>query len=283
MSNKLKTTLLADNFVFLEGPRWHKGELWLSDMWDHTIFRMAEDGSKTPVIKVPNRPSGLGFLPDDTLIVASMADRTIYKVLDGKLELHADLSGTVSADINDTVVDHQGRIYVGNFGYDLFSDEPEKPADLILVDTDGSHRVVAEGLQFPNGMVISQDGKHLIVAETFGHKLSRFDIAGNGDLTNRLTFADLPDYTPDGICLDVEDHIWISSFMTGDFLRIAPNGSVAEQIKVDGAAVACQLGGCDGHTLYCLVFAGEIEDITSGKRLARIETATVSAAAAGSP
>ena len=283
MTNEKTTTLLADDFVFLEGPRWHNGQLWLSDMWDHTIFRVDEDGTKTPVIKVPERPSGLGFLPDGTLIVASMGDRKVYKVVNDELSLHADLSNSVSADINDTVVDSRGRIYVGNFGYDLFADAPEQPADLIMIDTDGSHRAVAEGLQFPNGMVITGDGKHLIVAETFGHKLSQFDIGPDGGLSNRQLFAGFTDYTPDGICLDVENHVWVASFMTGEFIRVAPSGEVVEKINVDGAAVACQLGGPDLCTLYCLVFGGEIEDISSGKRLARIETVTVSAAGAGSP
>ncbi|MEM7466321.1 MAG: SMP-30/gluconolactonase/LRE family protein [Pseudomonadota bacterium] len=281
MNKPYVTTQLADEFVFLEGPRWHAGKLWLSDMWDHTIFSIDDAGARTPVIEVPNRPSGLGFLPDGTLTVASMADRTVYKIVDDKLEVHADLSNTVSADINDTVVDNNGRIYVGNFGYDLMSGEAEKPADLVMVNTDGSHRVVAEGLQFPNGMVI--DGDKLVVAETFGHKLTSFTIASDGSLSNRLVHADLGERTPDGICLDADRHIWVSSFMTGEFIRVAPNGEVVDVIKADGAAVACQLGGADGRTLFCLVFAGEIADISSGKRLARIETVKVDAASAGSP
>ena len=142
---------------------------------------------------------------------------------------------------------------------------------------------MAEDLKFPNGMVICNGGKKLVVAETFGNKLTSFDIDTTGDLSNRQVYADLGEYTPDGICLDKEDHIWVASFVTGDFIRVAPNGTVADQFKVEGAAVACQLGGPDQHTLYCLVFAGELEDITSGKRLARIETVQVNAAAAGSP
>ena len=283
MNDKLNTTVLADDFVFLEGPRWHKNELWVSDMWDYTIFRIAEDGSRTPVIKVPNRPSGLGFLPDGTLIVASMADRIVYKVVDGELIVHADLSDSVEADINDTIVDQHGRIYVGNFGYDLFAEAAEKPTRIIVIEADGSHRYVGDELIFPNGMVINQNGSQLVVAESFAHKLTRFDIDTNGDLSNRKTYAELGELTPDGICLDVEDHIWVASFATGDFVRVAPNGTIKERIKVDGAAVACQLGGADGHTLFCLVFAGDIADITSGKRLGRIETVRVSAAAAGSP
>ena len=283
MNESSQTTVIADDFIFLEGPRWYNGELWLSDMWDHTIFRVSEDGERTPVIKVPNRPSGLGFLPDGTLIVASMADRIIYKVIDNELQTHADLSASVDADINDTIVDQHGRIYVGNFGYDLFAEAEQKSTKIIVVEPDGSHRFVGDDLIFPNGMVIKKNGSELVVAESFAHKLTRFNIENNGDLTKGSTYADLGELTPDGICLDVEDHIWVASFATGDFVRVAPDGSIVQNIKVDGAAVACQLGGADGRTLFCLVFAGDIADISSGKRLARIETIRVDAAAAGSP
>ena len=282
MSN-YQPKLLAEDFVFLEGPRWHDGSLWLSDMWDHSIIRLSADGKKTVIANVPNRPSGLGFLPDNTLIVASMTDRTVYKVVDGKLKTYADLSNVVDADINDIVVDSKGRTYVGNFGYDIFAGAPEKTAELVLINTDGSHHIVADDMQFPNGMVIKKNGTQLVVAETFGHKLTSFDIDANGDLANRQLYADLGDFTPDGICLDAEDHIWVASFETGHFVRIAPNGEVADQFKVGGAAVACQLGGPDLRTLFCLVFAGELEDLASGKRLARIETVNVTSAAAGSP
>ena len=205
------------------------------------------------------------------------------KVIKDELVVHADLSDTVEADINDTIVDQHGRIYVGNFGYDLFSGADQKATKIIAIEPDGSHRFVGDDLIFPNGMIINKNGKQLVVAESFAHKLTRFDIDDNGDLLNSQTYCDLGELTPDGICLDVEDHIWVSSFATGDFVRIAPSGTIVDRIKVDGAAVACQLGGADGCTLFCLVFAGEIEDISSGKRLARIETTRVANAAAGSP
>lgn len=276
-------SLLNDGFVFLEGPRWHDGALWVSDMWDHRILKISADGSQQEVAQVPNRPSGLGFLPDNTLLVASMADRTVYKVIDKSLVVHADLNNFVSADINDIVVDVHGRTYVGNFGYDLFAGAPERTAELVLVEANGNAREVANDLQFPNGMVIKNAGTQLVVAETFGHKLTSFDILPNGDLSNRTVYADLGEFTPDGICLDADNHIWVASFMTGDFVRVAPDGSISQQIKVNGAAVACQLGGADLHTLYCLVFEGAIEDIASGQRLARIETVQVDVAAGGSP
>ncbi|HCU89121.1 MAG TPA: gluconolactonase [Gammaproteobacteria bacterium] len=283
MSN-LFLNVLADNFVFLEGPRWHNGELWFSDMWGHKVHRITPAGVVSDVIDVPGRPSGLGFMPDGTLLIASMADRCVYKNNQGNLEVHADLSATVNADINDIIIDKQGRTYVGNFGYDLLSGADPKEAELVLIEPTGEHRVVTSGLMFPNGMVLMDDERTLIVAETFSNQLTAFDCDTNGDLRNRRVFADMGELTPDGICLDIEGGIWVASFMTGDFVRVVDGGDITDRIKVDSkAAVACQIGGPDNRTLYCLTFAGEMADLSAGKRLARIETVTVDIQGAGSP
>lgn len=277
-------SIFADNFVFLEGPRWHEGSLWISDMWGHTVHRIDPQGNVSDVINVPERPSGLGFLPDGTLLIVSMADRCVYKNVDGSLQLHADLSGSVGADINDMVVDDKGRAYVGNFGYDIFAGADERNAELILIEPDGSHRIVADELMFPNGMVLTNGGNTIVVAETFGHRLSAFDRDANGDLSNRRVFADLGELTPDGICLDTDGGIWIASFATGDFARVVDGGEITEQFSVgERAAVACQIGGSDNRTLYCMTYGGQIEDIASGARLARIEAVTVQVPGAGSP
>ncbi len=280
----LSPTVLADDFVFLEGPRWHNGELWFSDMWGHKVHRMTPSGIVTDVVDVPERPSGLGFMPDGTLLIASMADRCVYKYDQGRLAVHADLSATVSANINDIIIDKQGRTYVGNFGYDLFSDADPQDADLVLIEPSGTHRVVAGGLMFPNGMVLMNDERTLVIAETFANRLTAFDRDANGDLNNRRVFAEMGELTPDGICLDIEGGIWVASFMTGDFVRVIDGGEITDRIKVENkAAVACQIGGADNRTLYCLTFAGEMADLGSGKRLARIETVTVEIPGAGSP
>ena len=283
MSN-LSPTVLADNFVFLEGPRWHNGELWFSDMWGHKVHRVSPTGVVADVVDVPERPSGLGFMPDGSLLIASMADRCVYKNDQGNLALHADLSATVSANINDIIVDTQGRTYVGNFGYDLFAGAEPQDADLILIEPNGTHRVVANGLMFPNGMVLMDDERTLVVAETFAKRLTAFDRKANGDLKNRRVFADMGEMTPDGICLDIEGGIWVASFMTGDFVRVVDGGEITDRFKIENkAAVACQIGGADNRTLYCLTFAGEMADLGSGKRLACIETVTVDIPGAGSP
>lgn len=280
----ISTTVLADDFVFLEGPRWHNGELWFSDMWGHKVHRISPTGVVADVIDVPGRPSGLGFLPDGTLLIASMADRCVYKNDNGSLALYADLSATVGADINDMIIDKQGRTYIGNFGYDLINGADPKEAELIVIEPNGAHRVVADGLMFPNGTVLMDDERTLVVAETFANRLTAFDRDANGDLNNRRVFADLGELTPDGICLDIEGGIWVASFMTGDFVRVVDGGEITDRINVgEKAAVACQIGGADNHTLYCLTFAGEMADLATGKRLARIETVTVDVAGAGSP
>ncbi len=277
-------SVFADNFAFLEGPRWHDGALWISDMWAHQVHRISIDGSVTDIVAVPQRPSGLGFMPDGTLLIASMADRSVYRYERGSLVLHADLSNTVGADINDMVLDDQGRIYVGNFGYDLFNGAEPADAEIVLIEPDGSHRIVASGLMFPNGMVLSNNGNVLVVAETFGHRLTAFDRDDDGNLNNRRIFADLGEMTPDGICLDVEGGIWVASYMTGEFVRVRDGGEITDRFEVaDRAAVACQLGGKDQCTLYCMTYSGQLEDVASGARLARIETVTVDVPGAASP
>ncbi len=281
---KLEAAVFADDFVFLEGPRWRGGALWVSDMWGYKVHRITEDGTVADVVEVPDRPSGLGFMPNGDPLIVSMADRSVYRYVGGTLELHAALGDTVRADINDMVVDPEGRAYVGNFGYDLFNDAEPEDAEIVLIEPDGSHRVVASELMFPNGMVLTDGGATLVVAETFGQRLTAYERDADGGLVNRRVFAELGEMTPDGICLDVEGGIWVSSYMTGDFVRVLDGGEITDQFKVgERAAVACQLGGEDGRTLFCMTYSGQLEDVNSGARLARIDTVTVDIPGAGSP
>lgn len=282
---KYKLEMLADGFIFLEGPRWHDNQLWLSDMRGETVYTLSETGKRGKVASFPKHPSGINFLPDGRVVIVSMQDRKLMQVeAGGKLSVYADLSSMVSYDINDTVCDASGNIYVGNFGYDLLAGEAPKTADLIMVPMSGQPKVVASGLEFPNGAVITQDGRTLIIAETFGHKLSAFDRAADGTLSNRRVWAHLGERTPDGICLDAEGAVWVSSFVTSEFVRVLPDGSIGDIITTPGKrAVACNLGGADGRTLFGLTFAGELADLGSGKPLAAVEVCRVEVGAAGSP
>lgn len=276
---------LAEGFVFLEGPRWHDGRLWVSDMWGHTIYSITETGDQTSLAQLENRPSGLTFLPDGTLIAVSMADRRLVKVSqNGATTEYADLSALVTADINDSVCDRDGNIYVGNFGYDLLGGADPAMANLVLVAPDGRTRVVAEDMNFPNGMVITDDGSTLVCAETFGSVLTAFDRGSDGTLSNRRVWAELGERTPDGICLDREGAIWVSCFMSGEFIRVVEGGTVSECIEVPGkCAVACKLAGTDGRTLFALTYEGEMEDIATGAKNARIEVCQVEIPGAASP
>ena len=279
-----QTSRLVDGFVFLEGPRWHQGKLWVSDMWGYTVYTVTPDGKREVVCKVDERPSGLGFAKDGSLLIVSMANRSLVRYANGKLERVADLSPWATGDCNDMVMDAQGRCYVGNFGYDLLAGVPPVMAKLICVEADGRARPVADGLNFPNGAVIMNGGRTLVVAETFGNCLTAFDLAADGGLSNRRCFAALGEHTPDGICLDSAGGIWVASFVTSVFLRVEDGGTITDTVTVgERRAVACQLGGDDGRTLFCLTYDGSIEDLHHGKAAAAIETVRVQHAGAGSP
>jgi len=282
--NKHQTSKLADGFVFLEGPRWHQGKLWFSDMWGFKVYTITEAGERAVVCDVPQRPSGLGFLPDGTLLIVSMADRKLMKFKNGTLSVHVDLAEFARGDVNDCVTDQQGRTYVGNFGYDLFAGAEPGPADLVLVEPSGAARVVAGDLNFPNGAVIKDNGKTLVVAESWGARLSAFDIAADGSLSNRRVYASLGERTPDGICLDAAGGIWVSSFNSGEFLRVLDGGEITDIVECgDRRAVACQLGGADGKTLFCLIYDGQLEDLHQQKAAGSIETVRVAVGSGGSP
>ncbi|MBL4837929.1 MAG: SMP-30/gluconolactonase/LRE family protein [Kordiimonadaceae bacterium] len=274
-----QTKILADGFGFLEGPRWHNGELWLSDMWDSKVFRVTLDGKRDVVCEVPGRPCGLGFLPDGTPLVVSMNDRKIMRIEKGEISEYADLSNLATGDANDMLVDQQGRAYVGNMGYDLFGGEEAKLADFIVVDPRGTATVAATGLEFVNGIALIDEGRTLVLAETWQSRLLAFDRAADGSLSNRRVFADLGERTPDGICADQKGGIWVSSVATGEFLRVVDGGEVTDRVLCEGKrAVACALGGDDGRTLFCLTFEGTVEEIFQFKNAGVIETVRVDVA-----
>lgn len=276
--------VFADNFTFLEGPRWRNGHLWVSDVNGKKVYTLAPDGSRKVAAEVPNRPSGIGFLPNGIPLVVSMRDRTLRRIENGTLSVHADVSSLVNGEINDMVVDARGNAYVGGMGYDLFAGEEFKPGNLVLVKPDGKARQVADGLHFPNGPVVTPDGRTLIVAESWGKRLTAFTIESDGSLSGQRVFAELGDYTPDGICLDVEGCVWLAAFANDAFVRVKDGGEIVDVVAVPKRrAVACTLGGPDMKTLFCITFDGKVADIGKGKQGSRIETLRVAAAGTGSP
>lgn len=267
--------LFATDFVFLEAPRWRHGRLWVSDVFDCKIFSLKPDGSRYIECHLAHRPSGLGFLPDGTLIAASARDRKLVKIVNGEAIPYADLSPWAPADVNDFAVDESGRIYVGNFGYDFHGGAPLAPTDLHLVESNGSITVAASGLEFPNGAVIINKGRTLVVAETWARRLRAFDIDSSGKLSNGRIYADLLNREPDGICADVDDGLWVSCFNTGEIIRIAASGEITDRILGGTHAISCHLGGTDGRTLFCTVHTGTEKDMEAQRRLSAIKTVRV--------
>lgn len=283
----LTPTILLDGLKFPEGPRWHEGRLWFSDMHAHRVMTVEESGQTSIICEVPNRPSGLGFTPDGRLLVVSMTDRKLL-CLNSNLGLQevSDIGSMAGGDANDMVVDDQARSYIGNFGFDYSNDEKFKPASLVMVRPDGVAQVVAEELLFPNGSVITADGGRLIVAESYGRRLTAFDInRDDGTLSNRRIWAEVDPATPDGICLDDDGAIWVASPVTEEFIRVLEGGVVTDRIKLPPGkgAYACMLGGADGRTLFLCTSEGSQEDRVAGRSRGWIETVRVDVPRAGRP
>ena len=274
---------LLQGLVFPEGPRWHAGKLWFSDMHAHQVRTVDIEGHAEDVIEVPTWPSGLGWLPNDELLFVSMTDRKLLRYSCGELNVHADISQLASYYCNDMVVGGEGRAYVGNFGFDFFSGTAQKPAELVLVDPNGSARVAATGLDFPNGSVITPDGKTLIVGESLGHRLTAFRIEDDGSLVSRSAWAELGDAVPDGIALDANNGIWVASPLNKELLYVEQGGKIAQRINCDSMPIACALGGPERKTLFVLLSDSINPDECRVKKSARIDTMEVAVGGAGWP
>ena len=262
---------LATGFAFLEGPRWHDGFLYFSDFNTHRVHRMEPGGPVETVCEVAHRPSGLGFTPEGDLLVVSMLDHRLLRWRGGRLEVVADLAAYQGGPANDLLVDARGRAYVGNFGADTEEGESERVTSLVRVDPDRTVHVVAEDLEFPNGMAVTGDGRSFVVAESLACRVSVFDLSDDGTLSNRqlwaefqprpkgFTFSDTHDgehVVPDGVCLDVEDGLWVADAGGHQVLRVLRGGAITDRIDLgDSTAYACMLGGPDGRSLYLCVGA----------------------------
>lgn len=243
----------AADLCFPEGPRWHDGALWCSDVAAGRVLRFDAGGRATVVVDGLRRPSGLGWLPDGRLLVVEGDARRILRDdgADG-WRVHADLSGLVGHACNDMVVDGRGRAWVGNFGFDFEAGAEPAPTRLVAVGAGGHARLDGGGLVFPNGSAVTPDGGTLIVAETHARRLSAFDIADDGALSGPRTWAALDRAWPDGIALDAEGAVWLASPPTRELLRVREGGEVVERIATDDDAIACALGGDDRRTLFVL-------------------------------
>ena len=294
-----ETSSVVTDLSYLEGPRWHGQRIWFSDFYTYRVYSAAEDGSDLRVeAEVPQQPSGLGWLPDGRLLIVSMRDgRVLRRETDGTLVCHADLSGHISGHLNDMVVDASGRVFVGEFGFDLMGGAPFESGVLLRVNPDGTVAKVAEDLWFPNGSVITEDGV-LLVNETFGNRVSAFDIAQDGSLANRRTWANFAEppterdlekmlpqvaVAPDGCCLDADGALWIADGIGGRAIKVFQGGRIAEEIQVGTGVFACALGGTDGRTLYLCTAPDFDEGRRKNAREARLVTTRVDTPRAGLP
>jgi sugar lactone lactonase YvrE len=276
-------TLMA-GLVFGESPRWHDGRLWFSDWGSQEIVAVDPGGKSEVVIRMSSSPFCIDWLPDGRLIVVSGGDGLLLRrEPGGSLVTHADLSSLSDHPWNDIVVDGKGNAYVGNIGFDFPGGE-FAPGTLTLVTPEGSARQVADGVAFPNGVVVTPDNSTLIVAESYGNSLTAFDIAADGGLSDRRVWADLGDGVPDGICLDAEGAVWYGDVPNERCVRVREGGEVLQTVDLDRGCFACMLGGVDRKTLFMVAQEwGGMEGTTDGEPSGRILFAPAPAPGAGWP
>ena len=284
MMTKTRLVGLLDGGRYFEGPRWHSERLWFVDCMNRTLLSLGPSGESEQHAKFEDDiPCGLGFLPDGRLVVLTMFRKRLMAYADGQLSLYADLSGIATGTIDDMIVDGLGRAYVGDLGFDLPPPADRGPVGrIILVTPDGATRVVADGLRFPNGIAVSADNGRLVVAEMDGECLAEFDIAPDGGLNFRRRFGNMK--SPDGICLDHSEAVWVAAFDEDAFIRLNRDGRELQRIELPGRrAIACVLGGAERRTLFCLSATTSHQELRQGKSSARIDAVEVDIPGAGYP
>jgi sugar lactone lactonase YvrE len=250
---------------FYECPRWHAGTWWVSDFYSHTVSTVDSDGASALVVEVPGQPGGLGWLPDGSLLIVAMRERSVLRLHDGALAKHADLSDVFAGFANDMTVSSRGYAYVGNFGFDLENPTEDTTATVLaMVTPTGAVQIVADELRFPNASAITVDGRTLIVNETLASRHTAFTINPDGTLTDRRVWAQVapgpsnPDaafddltYAPDGGCLDAEERMWVADALSNRVVLVVQGGAILSEITLpdDLHAFACGLGGDNGKTL----------------------------------
>ena len=245
---------LMTGIAFGESPRWHDDRLWFSDWGAQEVVAVDLEGKSEVIVRVqfPSFPMCIDFLPNGRLLIVSGRDRLLLCMeLDGSLVTYADLTGLSDHGFNDIVVDGRGNAYVNDVGFDFPGGE-FAPGTIALVTPDGSARQVADGVAFPNGMVVTPDNSTLIVAESYGKKLTAFDIAADGSLSSRRVWADLDGGVPDGICLDAENAVWYGDVPNKRCVRVREGGEVLQTIELDRGCFACALGGANKSTLFMI-------------------------------
>jgi sugar lactone lactonase YvrE len=290
-----KAEVVREGLSFGEGPRWHEGRLWYSDFYRRAIFSMAPDGSdERREHTVDTQPSGLGWLPGGDLLCVSMTDHTVLRFGYATSSTFADISEYCGFWANDLVVSASGYTYVGNFGFDLhlllkekgiegLLATPPPTTNLVVLDPGGAVVQVVDDMAFPNGSVITPDGKTLIVGETMRNRLVAFDVAEDGTLANRRVWAQLEFVTTDGICLDADGQVWVATAITNQCLRVKEGGEVTAAVTATQMTFACMLGGADRRTLYVMTAPDSSRFDIADASVAKIEAARVATPGAGLP
>jgi sugar lactone lactonase YvrE len=284
MRKEPELRILVGGLAFPESPRWQDGRLWFSDWGAHEVIAADLDGTSEVIARVASFPMCIDHLPDGRLLIVSASDGRLLRMEPvGSLVCHAELSGLSDHKWNDIVVDGRGNAYVNNVGFDFPGGE-FAPGIIALAPPDGSARQVAEEVAFPNGMVVTPDNSTLILAESYGNRLTAFDIAVDGSLSNRRLWADLDGGVPDGICLDAEDAVWYGDVPNKRCVRVREGGRVLQTIDLDRGCFACMLGGPDGRTLFLTAneWSGPA-NMADGPRRGQVLTIEVSVPGAGWP
>jgi sugar lactone lactonase YvrE len=276
-------TLMTD-IMFGESPRWHGDRLWFADWGAQELIAVDLEGKSEVIVRIPSFPFCIDWLPDGRLLIVSARDRLLLRwEPDGSLVTHTDLSNLSDHPWNDIVVDGRGNAYIGNIGFDFPGGE-FAPGILALVTPDGSARQVADDVAFPNGLVVTPDNSTLILAESYGNRLTAFDIAADGSLSNQRVWADLDGGVPDGICLDAEGAVWYGDVPNKRCVRVREGGEVLQTIDLDRGCFACMLGGVDRRTLFLVAREwGGMESTAEEARTGQVLTAPAPAPGAGWP
>jgi sugar lactone lactonase YvrE len=244
---------LMTGLVFGEQPRWHEDRLWFSDWGSQEVIAVDLEGNSEVILRGPSFPLCVDWLPDGRLLLTSARDGLLLRrEPEGSLAVHADLTGLSDGRWNEMVVDGRGNVYVNGGGFDLMAGEEFAPGIVALVTPDGSARQVADGIAFPNGMLVTADNSTLIVAESYAGRLTAFDIAADGGLSKRRVWADLQDGVPDGICLDAEGAVWYGDVPNERCARVREGGEVLQSVELDRGCFACALGGAERRTLFLM-------------------------------
>jgi sugar lactone lactonase YvrE len=279
---------LLTGLAFGESPRWHEGRLWVADWGAQEILAIDREGQREVIVKVsfPSFPLCFDWLPTGhLLLISSREGRLLRMEPDGSLVTHADLNGLAQPGLpwNEIVIDGRGNAYLNNQGFD-FPGGQFAPGTIALLTPDGTARQVADGIDFPNGMAVTPDNSTLIVAESYGNRLTAFAIDASGNLSNRRVWAETGADHPDGICLDGDGALWYADVGNKHCVRVREGGEVLQTIELDRGCFACMLGGVDGKTLFIVATEWKgAEQMADGSRTGQVLSVPAPAPHAGWP